>query len=99
MTTAVADAIAATIAATAVAAFPGGLSLPALAVPAVFGVIAAALAHPRLVFEKQLTAAASTRVAVPALPSCRELPKISLRHSKMTSCTLLVSTFSLAVYF
>jgi hypothetical protein len=46
MATAVADAIAAAIAATAVAAFPGGMSLPALAVPVVFGVVTAALTHP-----------------------------------------------------
>ncbi len=54
MATAVADAIATAIAATAVAAFPGGMSLPALAVPVVFGVVAAALTHPWLVIEKHL---------------------------------------------
>jgi hypothetical protein len=52
MTTAVAGAIATAIAATAVAAFPGGMSLPALAVPVVFGVVAVALTHPWLVIEK-----------------------------------------------
>jgi hypothetical protein len=46
MATAVADAIATAIAVTAVAAVQGGKSLPALAVSAVFGVVAAALTHP-----------------------------------------------------
>jgi hypothetical protein len=46
MASAVADAIATAIAVTAVAAFPGGMSLPALAVSAVFGVVAAAITHP-----------------------------------------------------
>jgi hypothetical protein len=46
------------------------MSLPALAVPVVFGVVTAALTHPWLVIEKQLTASVSTRAAVPALLPC-----------------------------
>ncbi len=102
MAAAIAGTIAASVptsaaAATVVAALPGGVPLPAMLVPSMLGIEAAAITHPCLLVKEPLTASAAGTAAAPRAAVSPLLPCLAPWGRVAASVAVTANTIAAAV--